>query len=105
MDLCLDELQPGLVLVRPVLDRKGNVLLGKGVQLTARHLSLLRAHGVQRVDAADPGMESTPAATPSAQEAAMEIERQFRNTDPRHPLVAELRRICLRRRLGPGGDQ
>lgn len=104
MDLCLDDLQPGLVLVHPAVDSKGNVLLGKGVQLTARHLTLLRAHGVTHVDAAPSGTESTGAAAPSVQEASMQIEEQFRNTNPDHPLISELKRICLRRRQGTGGS-
>jgi hypothetical protein len=105
-DLCLDDLQPGLVLLRQVLDKKGNVLLGKGVQLTLRHLSLLRAHGVSRVAAAPPGTESTPAAVLSAEEASMLVEQQFRNTDPAHPLIDELKRICRQRRQtgAPGGS-
>ena len=104
-DLRLEDLQPGLVLVHPAVDRKGNILLGKGVALTARHLTLLRAHGVTRVDAAPPGTESTEAAALSAQEASMQIARQFRNTDPDHPLISELKRICLRRRQGKGGSR
>lgn len=101
-DLRLEDLQPGLVLVHPAVDSRGNVLLGKGVALTARHLTLLRAHGVTRVDAAPPGTESTEAAALSAQEASMQIEQQFRNTDPDHPLISELKRICLRRHQGKG---
>jgi hypothetical protein len=34
----------------------------------------------------------------------MLIEQQFRNTDQGHPLIAELKRICLRRRQDNGGD-
>jgi hypothetical protein len=103
-DLRLHDLQPGMVLARQVVDpRGGNVLLGKGVQLTARHLTLLRAHGVTSVDAATPGTESSPVATQTAEETSMLIEQQFRNTDQDHPLIAELKRICLRRRQDNGG--
>lgn len=103
-DLPLHDLQPGMVLVRHVMDRKGNVLLGKGVQLTARHLTLLRAHGVTCVAAAPPETETTPAAGPTAEEISMLIEQQFRNTDPDHPLIAELKRICQQRRRRDGGS-
>ena len=101
-DLCLDDLEPGLVLVHPVVDSRGNVLLAEGVRLTERHLALLRAHGVTHVHAAPSGTESTATAVPSAQEASMQIEAQFHNTDPDHPLISELKRICLRRRQGLG---
>ena len=103
-ELRLDDLQPGLVLAHPAVDARGNVLLNEGVALTERHLTLLRAPGVTHVDATPSGMESTAANTAlSAQEASMYIEQHFRNTDPDHPLISELKRICLRRLQGTGG--
>jgi hypothetical protein len=101
-DLPLHDLQPGMVLVRQVMDRRGNILLGKGIQLTARHLTLLQAHGVTRVEAASPGTESTPKASLTAEETSMLIEQQFQNADPDHPLIMELKRICHRRRQDSG---
>lgn len=97
-DLLLEHVQPGMVLDHHVTDRKGNVLLRKGVAITERHLTLLRAQGIARIAASLPGKESTKETTMSAEEASLLVDRQFRNTDASHPLIHELMRVCRQRR-------
>jgi hypothetical protein len=45
----LEELQSGMVLADPVLNRWGQILLNKGCKLTPRHISVLKTWGVARV--------------------------------------------------------
>lgn len=42
-------LEPGMILSEPACGPRGNVLLGKGVQLSARHIEALRNWGVDSV--------------------------------------------------------
>ena len=45
----LHELQPGMVLAEPVLDRSGNRLLNSDIALDESKIEKLRARGVSRV--------------------------------------------------------
>ncbi len=45
--LPLNQTQPGMVLSDDLLDRQGNVLLPRGVELTATTLASLERHGIE----------------------------------------------------------
>jgi len=46
----LNDLKPGMKLTEPVFNINGNLLLREGVELTARHISILKAWGVSQVE-------------------------------------------------------
>lgn len=90
MDIEVTQAQTGMLLNRDVLDRHGNVLLRSGVTLTERHIDLIKAHGIARIDAAPAsrGVSDTGQHRP-----AIPAARLFRNLDLQHPLVSELYRL------------
>lgn len=61
--VAVKELAPGVVLADAVISLNGKVLLGKDVELTPRHISLLKSWDVQNVfvDAAEAALEETMA--------------------------------------------
>jgi hypothetical protein len=100
----LDEVRAGMVLQRPVLDAKGNVLLREGLPLTERHLRLLQAHGIVQLEVRAQSNETQEDEGMSTEQAAALVDSQFINNDRDHPLIAELMRLCRQRRtLGTGG--
>ncbi|MBA4395413.1 MAG: hypothetical protein C0407_17830, partial [Desulfobacca sp.] len=42
----LESIQPGMVLADPIFNRFGQVLLNKGVQISDRHLNVLKTWGI-----------------------------------------------------------
>ncbi len=49
MRLSTKEIEPGMVLAAPVLNRYGQILLGKGVTLTPRHVGILKTWGIPHI--------------------------------------------------------
>jgi len=94
VNIDITQAQSGMSLNRDVIDRRGHVLLRSGVALTERHLDLIRAHGIERIDVA----ARLPAANGSGPTQAPPPEQLFRNLDLQHPLVRELLRLCAIRR-------
>ncbi|MBI4765041.1 MAG: hypothetical protein HY787_10600 [Deltaproteobacteria bacterium] len=45
-----ENLEPGMVLAEPVLNRLGQILLGKGSTLSPRHMTVLKTWGIRMVD-------------------------------------------------------
>jgi hypothetical protein len=45
----LERLEPGMVLAEPIFNRFGQVLLNKGVQISDRHLNVLKTWGIPKV--------------------------------------------------------
>jgi len=66
--VAVSELTPGSVLADAVITIKGKTLLGKGVQLTPRHISLLRAWDIRNVfiETGEAPAEEPPEVAPEA---------------------------------------
>ncbi len=98
-DILLEDVTAGSVLNADVSDRKGNILLREGMTLSTRHISLLLAQGITHVDIIA-GHGGSPHDPPmlSLEQATELIDQRFRNTDAEHPLIQELKRICIQRR-------
>lgn len=103
--LNIENLAEGMVLSSAVHDRSGRLLLGSGIELTARHLRMLRMWGVLEADIAGiadqaerqaPAAEADPVRLTAAE---AELRSLFRNTDLANPVVGELFRLCLLRKV------
>ncbi len=100
----LREVEEGMVLGSDVLGANGQPLLRAGISLTRRHLQLLSANGVTHVSVRTAAAIPGDAPEPLNLEAV--VQERFRNTDPDHPLIRELQRLCRQRleeRLGDHG--
>lgn len=94
-----------MVLGADVTSPRGQMLLAAGATLTDRHLRLLAANGVARVEvdtAGDAAQPTGPALNPAQLEAR--LETRFAHNDPAHPLIRELKRICRSRNEGGETD-
>jgi len=103
--LTLDNLSEKMVLKSAVHDRSGRLLLGGGIELTARHLRMLRMWGVLEADIESiddqvggptPSDEIDPVRLAAAEN---ELRGLFRNTDLSSPVMGELFRLCLLRKV------
>ena len=91
-----------MILAADVLNLHGQLLIGTGRQLTARHLEVLKAWGVAAV-AVDAREELPAQAQPSPNaariSAASEIMRMlFCRQDLTNPVVLELFEVCATRK-------
>jgi len=89
-----------LILATKVVERGGRVLLGVGVELTEKHISIFKKWGITEADVQKVTQEEA-AATASAQldplllqEAETRMAKLFHLTDRNDPLITELFRLC-----------
>jgi acyl-CoA synthetase (AMP-forming)/AMP-acid ligase II len=94
-----------MVLKSDVHDRSGRLILGSDVELTVKHLRMLRMWGIaeanivgvdDQADGAPPVADVDPASL-----AVMEnkLRLLFRNADLSYPATGELFRLCLLRKV------
>ena len=96
----LENLKPGMILATKIVERGGRVLLGAGVELTDKHVSIFRKWGITEADVQNVTQEEA-AATANAQldprllqEAETRMTKLFHLTDRKDPLITELFRLC-----------
>jgi hypothetical protein len=103
----IDRLEAGMTLKSDVCDRSGRLLLPSGSELADKQLKILRTWGVSEADILR-GPDEAPteddrengAVDPLILAAAENtVALQFCHNDPQHPMIHELMRICLERRL------
>ena len=106
----LDCLETGMILKANVCDRSGRLLLPAGAELTDKLLKIFRTWGVVEADivrdqeelSADGSGEDGSVDPLALSEAERTIELQFCRNDSQHPMISELMRVCLQRRLAHG---
>lgn len=100
-DTDIQEVRPGSLLAMNVYAANGPLLLEAGTQLTAKHLRMLKAHGIERINtlrmAHAEASEPPPAAL--AQPHLLEL---FRHTNTDHPFIRTLMRLS-ELRMGHAG--
>lgn len=101
----IDNLTPGMVLKKNVVDRSGRMLLPEGATLEAKHFGIFRMWGVLKVEVVgDCGPEAggedqgDPVDPEALALAAAELQGIFVHNDLQHPAMKELLRICVKRR-------
>ena len=98
------QIEPGMVLADDLKDQNGRFLLAKGVELSAKHLKIMKTWGVVEADIEgvteqEIGEKQTADIDPKILEKAEEIERQrFIFSDLEHEAVHQLFQICVLRR-------
>ena len=103
-----ENLRPGMVLSADVLNRGGRVLLEGGLQLTEKHICILRKWGVIDAEIENVTQEETVAMVtaevdPQAfHEAEAKLIRLFPFTDRGSPFIGELILLCALRRVRQG---
>ena len=104
----IDNLEAGMTLACDVNDRAGRLLLGAGVELSQKHLVILRTWGIMEVDIVgveddDQGSHLPPEITQEQLDAAMAaLAPFFLNTDTNHPVMRELLRLAALRKASHG---
>ena len=106
----LEALESGMILKTDVCDRSGRLLLPAGAELTDKMLKVFRTWGITHADIqrdADetPGdeCETDLSLDPILlAEAEQSVAQLFRHNDPEHPMIRELMRVCLDRRVANG---
>ncbi|HKJ09184.1 MAG TPA: hypothetical protein VKA76_08860 [Gammaproteobacteria bacterium] len=91
--LTLDAVCTGMVLEADVTNSGGHTLLKAGTELSARHLTLLRAHGIAVVSIG-PNVPGNGVAAPPGGPGDCCLAERFRHNDTAHPLIGELIRLC-----------
>jgi hypothetical protein len=101
----IENILPGMRLEADVHDLNGNVLIGKGNELTERHIKILKMWGVLEADIAGVDREDLiaqetaqldPELLGSAEARLHEI---FKHADLEHPAIKEMFRLVTRRAL------
>jgi hypothetical protein len=103
----IDRLEAGMTLKSDVCDRSGRLLLPLGAELADKHLKIFRTWGVNEADILRDSDESDEEGTILSDdidplvraEAEEAVAGMFRRNDPQHPMIKELMKICLQRRL------
>lgn len=104
----IDNLSAGMTLANDVLDRTGRLLLGAGVELSQKHLIVLRTWGIMEVDIVgveddDQGSHLPAEIMHEQLDAAMAtLAPLFRNSDTQHPVMRELLRLAALRKATHG---
>lgn len=103
----LESLEIGMVLKSAVCDRSGRLLLPAEAELSDKHLKIFRTWGVTEADIvtdcenevednSPAPISGDPAVIAAAEE---EVGRLFIHNDPQQPLIKELIRICVTRKV------
>lgn len=107
----IDNLEVGMTLANDVHDRAGRLLLGAGVELSQKHLVVLRTWGVMEVDIvggqdddqSGQGSHLPAEITQEQLDAAMTaLAPLFGNSDLQHPVMRELLHLAALRKASHG---
>ena len=95
----ISDLKPGMTLATPVLNAQGGVLLNEGVELTDRHLHILRSWGILQADIE--GVESSQIKQIDFQDLPDETKKQIEDTITERfslcspsPVMDEIKRLA-----------
>ncbi len=97
--IVIEELQPGMVLAKPAVNAKNQVLLGAGIAVTPRHLEVLRNFGVLEVAVEGDAPPEPPIDPRLLNQVEDEMRPAFARANLRHPAMQELYRLALLARV------
>jgi HD-like signal output (HDOD) protein len=102
--IAVGQIEPGMMLASDLKDRNGRFLLSKGVELSTKHLKVIKTWGVVEADiegltAKDVDEKQTAHIDPNILEAAKKIEQhRFIHNDLENEAIQYLFNICVLRR-------
>lgn len=86
----LDLIEPGAVLSEPVTNSMGQTLIGSGITLTSKHISILRTWNIHSIKISDGENDNEPELNSELlAHAKIELSR-FINWEPRNDAEADL---------------
>lgn len=107
----IDRLEAGMTLKSDVCDRSGRLLMPAGSELGDKQLKIFRTWGITEADILlgpddlltdETDIEYTvdPVVLAEAEQAVAEL---FHFNDPQHPMIHELMKVILKRRIADAG--
>jgi hypothetical protein len=107
----IDRLEAGMILKSDVCDRSGRLLMPSGSELADKQLKIFRTWGITEADIVlgpddqltellDEDNTVDPLVLAEAEQA---VNRLFHLNDPLHPMIHELMKASLKRRLANVG--
>ncbi|TVM15950.1 HDOD domain-containing protein [Oceanidesulfovibrio indonesiensis] len=97
----VSDLKEGMVLAEDLVTPKGRFLLGKGVEISRKHIMIMKSWGVTEADIVGASREDAAAETIASlnpvnmDQAEVEVEALFANANTDHPAMAELKRLSI----------
>lgn len=101
--LNIDQIDAGMILATDVLDRNGRILLKEGLEITQKHLTILKQWGVTDADIAGVNQEEAHSKIADGfdQDLLHTIEAKYQevfcHTDLTDPIIHELFRLSVNR--------
>jgi hypothetical protein len=92
----VETVQSGMILAEPVVNRHGQVLLGAGVALTDRHITVLKTWGLRSVVIEGGDADTEPEVTEAMQHLAEDRLRRRWGWTPRNAIEKEVYELALR---------
>ncbi len=92
----VEDVQPGMILEKDVIDRSGRVLLGTGETIRKRHLRIFKMWGVTEADILNVRREEVSAKAAALLDPVMlrdaqeQVRELFRHANMQHPFNSEL---------------
>lgn len=87
-------LQEGMILAEPVYDRKGRLILSKGLELELNHLRALKTWGINAVQILESSeekqMNHSPLSRSSQEKIIKDYQILFSRTDTKSQFIQEL---------------
>lgn len=108
----LEDIQPGMMLEKDVMDRSGRILLGAGAAISEKHLRIFRMWGVTEADIRNVRKEEVSARAAARldpvvlEKAYKRLLEMFQHADRNHPFNSEFFQLLTFRmvkRSGRGG--
>ncbi|QPJ65596.1 MAG: hypothetical protein G3M78_09400 [Candidatus Nitrohelix vancouverensis] len=105
--LRIEEILPGMVASQDVKNRVGRVIMTAGSVITEKQIKTFKSWGVTSVDVQDAESEPVADAEPAdalkmesnSDDLKKEMMQLFRFTNPRNPVVRELFKLCVDRKM------
>jgi hypothetical protein len=104
--IVIEDLQAGMVLAKPAVNTKGQVLLGAGIPVTGKHLEVLRNFGVVEVAVEGDAPPEPPIDPRLLDQVENAMRPAFARANLKHPAMQEIYRLALMvrvRRAARGG--
>lgn len=101
--LNIKDLKPGMILASPVYNLQGVMILGKGIDITNKHLSMLKSWGTLEVDVENLERNEVDALFKGIDEETMmaierELEMRFADVNESE-VMSEIKRIAKKQMI------
>jgi hypothetical protein len=102
--MSLEDLAEGMVTAEPVLNHLGQLLLGRGLTLSARHLTVLKIWGIEKCLIEGGEVAANPETSEAVRTRAWERVQERLHWEPRNVWEKELVQIAVQQTIGRCGQ-